>query len=191
MTAAVALEGRMPVDELADLVAAARAGDRTALEALLVNIERRVFALAYRLVGEPAGAEDVAQEVLLKVCRRLNQYRSGSNFLGWVYRIVVNQAHDHRRRAGPPTVETLELEAPAAFHPARDEQLRRVMEAMRVLSERERAALVLIDIEGFSSAEAAGVLGCLAITARTRAAQARKKVRRALSRYYPELREAT
>ncbi|MBI3693597.1 MAG: hypothetical protein HY238_01985 [Acidobacteria bacterium] len=69
MTAAVALEGRMPVDELADLVAAARAGDRAALEALLVNIERRVFALAYRLVGEPAAAEDVAQEALLRYDR--------------------------------------------------------------------------------------------------------------------------
>ena len=65
------------------------------------------------------------------------------------------------------------------------------MEAMEAHSEKERAAVVLIDIEGFTSAEAARILGCLSITARTRAAQARKKVRRALSRYYPELREAT
>ena len=49
---------------------------------------------------------------------------------------------------------------------------------------------MLIDIEGYSSREAASVLGCLAITARTRAAYARKKVRSVLSRHYPELREA-
>ena len=60
---------------------------------------------------------------------------------------------------------------------------------MGVLSEKERQALVLTEIEGFTSVEAARVLGTLAITVRVRAGQARKKLRRALSHYYPELRE--
>ncbi len=194
MTATVVLERRMPADEtqdrIADLVSAARAGDRLALEALLESIERRVYLLAYRLIGEPASAEDVAQDVLWKICGRLDQY-AGSNFWGWVYRIVVNQVHDHRRAAGPAPAELLGLAAPVDYHPARQEQWRRVMEAMRVLTEKERAALVLTEIEGFSSREAARVLGCLPITVRVRAAHARQKVRRALSRYYPELRETT
>jgi RNA polymerase sigma-70 factor (ECF subfamily) len=84
-----------------------------------------------------------------------------------------------------------EVEPPPAsgYDPVRREQARRLSEAMGVLTEKERQALVLIDLEGFSSREAAQVLGCLAITARTRAAQARKKLRRELARYYPELKE--
>jgi RNA polymerase sigma-70 factor (ECF subfamily) len=145
--------------------------------------------LAYRLVGAAAGAEDVSQEVFLQICTKLGQFREGGNFLGWVYRIVVNKAHDYRRARDPQAVEILDLAAPADFHPARQEQLRRVMEAMRELTEKERAALVLTDIEGLTSQEAARVLGCLAISVRTRASHARAKLRRVLSRYYPELRE--
>jgi len=182
-----ALHGAEP--PLDELVGAAQAGDRAALEALLERIERRVYRLAFRLVGDAGLAEDVAQEALLKICRRLSQYRRSMNFLGWTYRIVVNQAHDSRRSAS--RLPQLDRGAPGSFDPERQEQLRRVMEALKVLSEKERAALVLIDIEGLSSREAANAMGCLAITARTRAAQAREKMRRVLSRYYPELREAT
>jgi RNA polymerase sigma-70 factor, ECF subfamily len=127
--------------------------------------------------------------VFLKICRRLDQYRGGASFLGWVYRITVRQAHDWRRSAGPATLELPEVMAVSGLDAAREEQLRRVEEAMRVLSEKERQALVLTEIEGFTSVEAARILGTLAITVRVRAAQARKKLRRALSHYYPELRE--
>ena len=190
MTATVAVEGRVAEDTEAHLalqIAAARAGDRAALETLLGGIERRVYGLAYRLTGNRAVAEDVAQEALFKVCRRLHQYRGGS-FLGWVYRIVVRQASDWRRAAGPVTLELVEIPS-AGLDPERQEQLRRVEEAMQVLSDKEREALVLTEIEGFTSVEAGRVLGTLAITVRVRAAQARKKLRRALSPWYPELRE--
>ena len=195
MTTAAALETRVAAtdaeERLSGLIAAARAGDRAALEALVQSIERRVYVLAYRLVGDASAAEDVAQEVFLKICRRLSQFREGGNFWGWVYRITVNQVRDWWRSANLPALELLDRPAPPGFSPAQDEQLRRVTEAMRALTEKERAALVLTEIEGFSSAEAARILGTLAINVRTRASQARKKVRRELSRYYPELREAT
>lgn len=192
MTSTVAIEGRVGGETdapLERLVAAARAGDRDAMEALLETIERRVFGFAYRLTGNRAAAEDVAQEVFLKICRRLDQYRGEASFLGWVYRITVRQAHDWRRSAGPATVELPAVMAGPGLDAAREEQLRRVEEAMGVLSEKERQALVLTEIEGFTSVEAARVLGTLAITVRVRAGQARKKLRRALSHYYPELRE--
>jgi len=191
MTSVAAIEAAVaePAEgQSAELVARARAGDRAALEALIVSVERRVYALAWRLVGDRAAAEDVAQEVFLKICRRLDRFRGG-NFLGWVYRMVVNQAHDWRRRAGPAAEELGEVGAPPGFDAAREEQLRRVTDAMRVLSPKEREALVMTDMEGFTSGEAARILGCMAITVRVRAAQARKKLRRVLARHYPELRE--
>jgi len=195
MTSVVAVEaaqvavGDAEAEQLAGLVAGARTGDRAALERLLETIERRVYVLAYRLVGDPVAAEDVSQEVFLKICRRLDQYRGGS-FLGWVYRMVVNQAHDYRRTAGPRTEEIGDDVATAGYDADREEQLQRVGAAMQTITEKERTALVLTEIEGFSSAEAARIAGCLRVTLRVRAAQARRKIRRALSRYYPELREA-
>jgi RNA polymerase sigma-70 factor (ECF subfamily) len=179
---------REPIDAW---VASAQAGNRDALEFFLEAIEHRVYTLAWRLVGDAALAEDVAQEALLKICRSLGKYRCGGNLWGWIYRIVVNQAHDLRRSL-EARHEIGEAEAPPlALHydPVRREQAWRVMEAMRVLTEKERQALVLIDIEGLTSPEASSILGCLAITVRTRAAQARKKLRRELARYYPELKD--
>ena len=192
MTATAVLETRVEAVEterLGRLAAAARAGDRAALGALLEAIERRVYTLAYRLVRRSDAAQDVTQEALLRVCRHLGRYRGEASFWSWIYRIVVNQANDYWRSSARREVELEDGLAGPGFQPGREEQLRHVREAMKSLSEKERTALVLMDVEGFSSAEAARILGCLSITARTRAAYARKKLRRLLSRYYPELRE--
>jgi RNA polymerase sigma-70 factor (ECF subfamily) len=169
------------------LIAAARSGDRAALEDLLIRIERPVYRFCYRILGDAAGAEDAAQETLLRVCRAIGSYEERGQFLAWVYRIAVNQAHSQRRRMARH--EEIAAEPSGSDDFDRSERFRRAMDAMRVLTDKEREALVLIDIEGYSSQEAAGILGCLSITARTRAAHARKKVRRELSRFYPELRE--
>lgn len=175
--------------ELEALVAVARSGDRAAMEEFLRQIDRRVYIFAFRMVGNAAGAEDVAQEALWKICRSLKQYRSGTNLWGWIYRIVLNQAHDWRRSERRSRwVEAVDTPAEEQDWDQR-EQLRRLIDALSLLTEKERAALVLLDMEGLSSAEAAQVMGCLRITARSRATQARKKVRKFLSRYYPELRE--
>jgi len=171
------------------ILASARDGDRDALEEILRFIERRVYTLALRLACDPAAAEDLAQEAMLKICRFIGRYRVGSNFWGWVYRIVVNQAHDIRRAAKPTVPELGEHPVPPNHDPVRKDQLEHVMNAMRQLTKKERSALVLIDIEGYTSREAGRILRCLPITVRTRAAVARRKVRTTLSRDYPELRE--
>lgn len=175
--------------EIERVMVTAQKGDRTALEALLQSIETRVYSFAWRLVGDPCAAEDVTQETLLKICRNLRKYHPGTNLWAWIHRIAVNQAHDYRR-AQRETGENAP-EPTHSFDPARDEKWRHVREALRFLTDKEREALVLIDIEGYTSGEASAILGCLAITVRTRATQARKKVRRYLVRYYPEIRETS
>jgi len=196
MTSALTMEAvdavRPSQDPIEEWLAAARAGDRQALESFLKAIDQRVYTLAWRLIGDPALAGDAAQESLWKVCRSLDRYTPGTNLWGWIYRIVVNQVHDLRRSGAARSAAASNYEREPrvnAHDPIRQERLRHVMDAMAVLTNKERNALVMIDIEGFSSSEAARLLGCLAITARTRATQARRKVRRELVRYYPELKE--
>jgi RNA polymerase sigma-70 factor (ECF subfamily) len=157
MTAAASVAEFIGAQPLGSLVAAAQAGDRAALESLLMTVERPVFGFAYRLLGNFAAAEDVTQETLLKVCQNLHRYRERGQFQAWVYRIAVNQARDARRRGR--NWDQLEDAAVAGPDPERVEQLRRVMTALRVLTEKERAALVLIEIEGYDSREAGRILG--------------------------------
>ncbi len=185
MTATASVADFIEAQPLSGQLAAARAGDRAALGSLLMTVERPVYRFVYRLLGNAAAAEDVTQETLLKVCQNLHRYSERGHFQAWVFRIATNQARDARRRGR--TWNELGDTAVVEPDPERDEQLRHVMTSLRVLNEKERDALVLIDIEGYDSREAGRILGCLAITARTRATQARKKIRLELSRYYPEL----
>ena len=116
--------------------------------------------------------------------QHLRRYRPGSNFSAWVGRITANQVHDFRRtyKTYPASPDVI-----TQYDDERQEQLIRVQEALAVLTPKERDAIVLIDIEGYSSGEAASILGTLSVTVRTRAAHAHKKLRAYLSRYYPEL----
>jgi RNA polymerase sigma-70 factor, ECF subfamily len=176
--------GFVPSDALEARIAAAVRGDRQALEEVLMSVERRVYTLAWRLIGDPSAAEDITQEVLIRIAENLRRYRPESNFQGWVCRITANQVHDFRRAFRRPSVT---VERTAEYDGEREQQLARVQEALAVLTPKERDAIVMLDIEGYSSGEAASILGTLSITVRTRAAHARKKLRKYLSRYYPEL----
>ena len=180
----------IPDGRLEALIRAAVAGDRSALEDVLASVERRVYLLAWRLIGDTSAAEDIAQEVLLKLARHLDRYRPGTNLWGWIYRIVVNQVHDYRRSARVMPETPMPMPVPVSDSD-RQEQLARVEAALAILTPKEREAVILLDVEGYSSSEAASIAGTLAITVRTRAAHARKKLRRHLSRYYPELREGS
>src|SRR6266571_9529477 len=83
-----------------DLVASAKAGDRAAFEELVSQTHRRVYTLAYRLVGDRAEAEDVAQEAYLRMFRGLAGFREEAAFETWMHRIVANCAMTHLRRRG-------------------------------------------------------------------------------------------
>lgn len=167
------------------LVEYARGGDANAMESLLHAIEQRVFLFCCRILANPAAAEDAAQETLLRVCLHVGRFRANTNFWAWVYRIALRQCQTElrKRRFEPLPPEIRAPGSPTDSH----ERFDLVLKALAGLTEKERAALVLMDIEGYSSQEAAKIMGCLAITARTRAAAGRKRAREALLPYFPEL----
>jgi RNA polymerase sigma-70 factor (ECF subfamily) len=146
---------------------------------------RRVLTLLYRMVGNYADAQELAQDVFLKAYQRRHQLREPQRVLGWLFRIASNAAIDFQRahtveRAMQSWDESIQLGPPSLSpeqHYARAEGERRLHEALRLLSPKERAAIVLRDLEGLSGPEVARLLGCSQVTVRTHIASARVKLR--------------
>jgi RNA polymerase sigma-70 factor (ECF subfamily) len=89
----------MPADS--DLISRAAAGDPSAFQTLVERHRSMVYRLAYQFAGNHHDAEDIAQEVFIKVYRSLDRFRQDSQLSSWLYRIVMNACIDHRRRHVP------------------------------------------------------------------------------------------
>jgi len=183
LTAAAIIEAR---EETGD--PPARIGPAT-FEPLMRRHERMVLATALRLLGDLEDAKDASQEVFLKLYRHLGKQEAGANLAGWLYRVTVNTCHDMRRRAkGEALSAEVERAADPAFDPHQDAahaERRAALEmSLRVLSEKERAALVLRDLEGLSTAEVAAILGSKEATVRSQIAKARIKMKAFVERYF-------
>lgn len=100
-----------------DLVARAAAGDASAFQALVERHRAMVYRVAYQFAGNHYDAEDIAQEVFVKVYRSLERFRHDAQLTSWLYRIVMNACIDHKRRRSPagwaPFTEQLEARAGA------------------------------------------------------------------------------
>jgi RNA polymerase sigma-70 factor (ECF subfamily) len=162
------------------LLAASAAGDARSFRSLVDRHGGRAYAVALRLTGSPADAEDVVQEAFLRAWRRASSWRpsgsgnggegggGGARFPTWLYQVVLNLCRDRARAGRLRRHEPLEAEeAQAAADPRPDAEAdlgrRReaagLVEAVRRLPERQRAALVLTYAGGLSNVEAAAALG--------------------------------
>ena len=179
-------------DSLATLVAAAKGGDRAALDRLLAVVRSRFMGLALRVLGDADEAEDAMQEALLKVWRYIGRFEGRSSPSTWLHRLVVNAALDRRRRrtAGvhEPAGEraAIELEtAPAGDDPersfARAETAHVVRGALGRLSLAHADAVRLYDLEGESYASVAETVDCPIGTVMSRLYHARRKLAQELT----------
>ena len=165
----------------------AMAGDRAAFDELILCFERRVFRTAWRLLGSKEDAQDAAQEVFLRLYRHLRRVDPKRPLLPWLYRITVNVCHDMRRKRRWDTMLPEEPgTATVAIDPTgeitRVEQKRVIAEALKTLTEKERAAIILRDIEGLSTAEVASTLGSSETTIRSQISTGRVKIRKFVDR---------
>ena len=175
-------------EERSGVLAAARAGDLPAFERLMRQYERLVLVTALRLSGNLADAQDVSQEVFLKLYRNLGRMASEDAVAGWLYRVTVNACHDLRRRHGreEPLEDAGQLASSGAdpYQALTESERGRVLElSLRLLPEKERAALVLRDLEGLSTEEVARALGSSQATVRSQVSKARVKVKGFVTRY--------
>jgi len=171
------------------LVARARAGDLVAYETLVGRNGDRVYTAILRVVGNTADAEDIVQETLLRGWRGIGRFRGGARFSTWIHRIALNETNRffargaNRRRAQAPIADEVLADAPEAGPAARAE-LHELEEELRAavagLPPKLRSALVLRDIEGLSTREAAGVVGVREAAFKSRLHQARGRVRATL-----------
>ncbi len=168
---------------------AAETGDLAAFERLMRQYERMVLVTALRLLGNMADAQDASQEVFLRLYRNLGKVQSSAALSGWLYRVTVNVCNDLRRRR-PAAVgiedaaEVASADADPQQRTAEGERRRVLGLSLRMLSEKERAALVLRDLEGLSTEEVARVLGSSEATVRSQISQARIKVKDFVERYF-------
>lgn len=144
-------------------------------ELLVEQHQQMVQRVAYRLLGRLEDAQDVAQEVFLRLYR--NQHRVGADPKAWLYRVTVNVCNDYyRRRRAPIQMATSNAVPDPETLLAIEERKRLLMDGLATLPERERAAVVLRDIEGLATAEVAGILGVEEVTVRSQAASGRLKL---------------
>ncbi len=170
----------------------ALAGEARDRQAQFVNENlRRIFLQIYRMVGNVADAQDLTQEVFIKALQRQEQLRDLEKAAHWLSRIATNTAIDFLRRHGRVSfVEIGELPEPVSTSISaspeqavlRAERAAYLEEGLQTLTERERAALILRDVEDLPAEEVARRMNCTKATVRSHIANARIKFRRYLER---------
>jgi RNA polymerase sigma-70 factor, ECF subfamily len=184
-------------EEDARLVRGLRAGIESAYEELLTGYQQPVYGIVYRLLGDQNDACDVAQEIFLKVFRSVHSIKERSSFRTWIYRIAVNEAHNHRRWFSRHRKREVAIDredgaygafeiapdpGPSPFDFALDRETHLLIErALEEISPVFRTAVVLRDIEGLGYEEIADILQISLGTVKSRILRGREALRRVLS----------
>jgi RNA polymerase sigma-70 factor (ECF subfamily) len=149
------------------VIEACQQGDRDAFQLLFESYKDKVFSIAVYSVGDRALADDITQQIFLKLFTAIRQFRGESEFTTWLYRLVVNACLDERRRRKRwlPWGETVAMKNPVDRKPqekqfARLEVAEAVQAAIGELKPKFRLPILLKYIEGLSYEEIASVMGC-------------------------------
>ncbi|MGW9477096.1 RNA polymerase sigma factor SigM [Saccharomonospora azurea] len=169
----------------ADLIAAHAAGDPHAFNELVRRHRDRMWAVALRTVRDPEEAADALQDAFISAFRAASDFRAESQVTTWLHRIVVNACLDRvRRRQARPTVplpDTSHQEPAVPRDSVSERETRLVIkDALDQLPEEQRVPIVLVDVEGYSVAETAQMLGIAQGTVKSRCARGRAKLAKLL-----------
>ena len=186
-------------DPFAELVVRARAGDPDAFRRLAGSVYGRIHRWALGRTGSPDDADDVAQAVLVRLHRKLGEYRGG-RFTAWLYRMTASVAEEIRRKRERRARllkdhVARQADAFASLEPAVEGSIdaaritRIVLERFRELPDRQREVFDLVDLQGHTPAEVAELLGLEPVTVRTNLLRARRAIRRKILECHPRLLE--
>jgi RNA polymerase sigma-70 factor (ECF subfamily) len=183
-------------DILGALIQRAKQGHTAAFADLAARIRSRIRTWAARVVHDEDDADDVAQQVLLKLHVRLAEFEGRSRFTTWLYRMTVNTALNNRRvkrrrahllreASEPSSVDT------QTFSPQTDAaRLNELVEGcLKELSDREREVFELADLKGVSTNDIAEALGVQPVSVRSTLSRARRRIRLRMLEQHPHLLE--
>lgn len=183
--------------EMADepaLVARIKRGETVAYDTLVRRYLRRAYAVANRMVGNDADAEDVVQDAFLRALNKIEQCAAGRTFGPWFFRVLITQALNHRRSRKVRTTEELSDTMHGGGEAAdvlteRNELRDRFAASLAELPEMQRTIVQLSDVEGYGSTELATMLDMPAGTVRWHLHQARRTLRESLKDFAPGARK--
>jgi len=179
------------------LLEKAKAGDVAAFEELIEGYQKKIYNLAYRILGNYEDAGDMAQEALIRIFRSIANFKEQSSFSTWVYRITTNVCLDEIRKKKNKKVISLDEE----IHMDDGDMKRQIMsddiqpdaaaelgelrafvsDAINSLPEEQRLVITLRDIQGLSYEEISSVLDCPSGTVKSRINRARQALKNVLS----------
>ncbi len=184
------MEGRVGDD--CDLETRLQRGDPRAFEELVIAYQHRVFGVALRMLRNRGEAEEIAQEVFLRVHRTVEDFRGEAKLSTWLYaitsRLCLNRLASGERRVsreGEESLERLRADADPAAHVERVELEAALQRAITELPEERRIMVVLRDFEGLSYEEIATALDLPLGTVRSRLHRARTDLKEKLERFLP------
>jgi len=179
--------------EETEMISRCQQGDQEALKEIFDKYHKKVYRIAYGVVRQREEALDVVQEVFIKLFRSIKNFKGRSHFYTYLYRMVMNTAIDHKRKAGKQFMSSLNEEG--SFEPPDEaekgperillqkELEERVKLAMDRLPAEQKAALIFRDVEGLSYQEMAEAMGCSIGTVMSRLHYGRKRMQESLKDY--------
>jgi RNA polymerase sigma-70 factor (ECF subfamily) len=179
--------------EETEVISRCQQGDQEALKEIFDKYHKKVYRIAYGVVRQREEALDIVQEVFIKLFHSIKNFKGRSHFYTYLYRMVMNTAIDHARRAGKQFTSSLDEEG--SFEPSDEiekgperillhkELEEKVKLAMDKLPAEQKAALIFRDVEGLSYQEMAEAMGCSIGTVMSRLHYGRKKMQELLKDY--------
>lgn len=173
-----------------ELIDKSKKGDLLAFERLMNQYSKQVFNILLRLLGNREDAQDLSQEVFVRVYKKLHTYKSDSQFYTWLYRVAINAGKDYlKKKKWDYSLEPL---GDKAFSFSKDhatnpeasvinnEKKELILRALMELSLEQRSIIILRDIQGFSYEEISEILGIAVGTVKSRISRSRKILREKL-----------
>lgn len=162
-----------------ELVGRAQKGDRAAFGSLVERHYDFVHRVAWRWCGRKAEAEDVAQEVCVRLGRAIRDYRGGARFTTWLYALTLNAARDMLRKSAREAAkaEAFAREPRFLAEAGLEERTEALWTAVRSLPDKQRDAVLLVYGEGLSHAAAAEAMGCAEATVSWHVHEAKKRLK--------------
>lgn len=179
-----------------NLVERAKSGDIEAFEQLIIGCQKKVFNIAYRMIGNYDDANELAQEVFLKAFRSIKKFKGDSLFSTWIYKVTANVCLDEIRKRKKKVVISLDQQiefndgevkrqipdsAPTPDMEAETNELKNVVnESIAQLNEDYKSMIILRDIQGLSYDEISKIVNCPEGTVKSRINRARQALKKVL-----------